>query len=154
MSWSSVTLLRSWPDRANMISRFSISVARDSFTRRMRPSRSAASGSRICASKEARASAGFLRCQCQRNPHIREHKNPYIPAVYISGQLPPLTCQGDRLFTSADHPAPTLSSYHLHRGAAGVGPDALCESMNRLRWSTALHIQNRLTSSKSASDIF
>lgn len=56
-SCSSVTLARSWPDLANMIKRFSTSVARDSLTIRMRPSRSAASGWRIWERIEARASA-------------------------------------------------------------------------------------------------
>ena len=56
-SWSSVTLALSWPDFANMISRFSTSVARDSLTRRIRPSRSAASGSSICERIALRASA-------------------------------------------------------------------------------------------------
>jgi hypothetical protein len=40
-----------------MIKRLSTSVARDAFTRRMRPSRSAASGVKICERIEARASA-------------------------------------------------------------------------------------------------
>jgi hypothetical protein len=56
-SWSSVTFCRNWPVCASMISRFSISVARDSFTSRMRPRRSAASGSRIWLRIVARRSA-------------------------------------------------------------------------------------------------
>lgn len=44
---SSVTFARIWPVRANMINLFSTSVARDSFTSRIRPSRSKASGKRI-----------------------------------------------------------------------------------------------------------
>lgn len=47
LSCSSVTFCRSWPVRASMTSRFSISVARDSFTIRILSRRSAASGCRI-----------------------------------------------------------------------------------------------------------
>lgn len=47
LSCASVTFCRSWPDCASVMSRFSISVARCSLTRRMRPRRSAASGWRI-----------------------------------------------------------------------------------------------------------
>lgn len=64
LSWPSVTLARSCPDRASMIKRFSISVARDSFTSRIRPSRSAASGWSIWTRMEARASAGVI---CNRD---------------------------------------------------------------------------------------
>ena len=54
---SSVIFDLSWPDLASIINRFSISVARDSLTRRMRPRRSAASGVRIWERIELRASA-------------------------------------------------------------------------------------------------
>lgn len=56
-----MTLARSWPVRASVISRFSTSVARDSLTSRMRPSRSAASGCRIWFRMLCRASASCLR---------------------------------------------------------------------------------------------
>lgn len=58
----SVIFCRTWPDRASMINRFSTSVARDSFTSLIRPSRSAASGVRICDRTESRAAAS--RCLC------------------------------------------------------------------------------------------
>lgn len=62
-SCSSVTLLRSCPERASVINLFSTSVARDSLTRRILPSRSDASGSSIWESMEARASAeGMDQC--------------------------------------------------------------------------------------------
>lgn len=54
---SSDTFPGSWPVFAKVIRRFSTFVARDSLTSLMRPRRSAASGVRICASSEARASA-------------------------------------------------------------------------------------------------
>ena len=60
-SWSSVTLLCSRPDLAIRINLFSTSIARDSFTKRTRPRRSAASGERIWARMEVRASA--YHCQ-------------------------------------------------------------------------------------------
>lgn len=56
----SVTFDRNCPLRANMISLFSTSCARDSLTRRIRPRRSAASGSRIWLRMLWRASAGWL----------------------------------------------------------------------------------------------
>ena len=56
-SCSSVTFCLSCPDLASIIRRFSISVALDSLTRRIRPSRSAASGRRICDRMVCRASA-------------------------------------------------------------------------------------------------
>lgn len=65
LSCSSVTFCRSCPDRASMISRFSTSVARDSLTRRMRPSRSAASGWRIWLRIDCRASAVEWVGSCQ-----------------------------------------------------------------------------------------
>jgi hypothetical protein len=64
MSFSCVsdTLPRSWPVRANMISLLSTSSARGALTSRIRPSLSAAAGSRICESMDARTSASrFLR---------------------------------------------------------------------------------------------
>jgi hypothetical protein len=57
LSCASVTRSRSWPDRASVMSRVSTSVARAALTSRMRPRRSAASGVRIWARREARASA-------------------------------------------------------------------------------------------------
>lgn len=65
LSSDSVTFCRSWPVRASVMSRFSMSVARDSLTSRMRPSRSAASGWRIWLRMDWRASAvirGRRRC--------------------------------------------------------------------------------------------
>lgn len=56
-NWSSVTFCRNCPVCASMINRFSISIARDSLTSRMRPSRSAAAGSRIWLRIVARRSA-------------------------------------------------------------------------------------------------
>ena len=56
-SCASVIRLRSCPLRASVTSLFSTSSALDALTRRIRPSRSAASGSRICESMELRASA-------------------------------------------------------------------------------------------------
>ena len=67
LSCASFTGPRSCPLRANVMSRFSTSSAREAFTSRMRPMRSAAAGSRICASIEARASVS--RClgeRCQK----------------------------------------------------------------------------------------
>jgi hypothetical protein len=54
---SSVTLALNCPLLAKVINRFSTSWARDSLTSRMRPSRSAASGSRIWERMDLRASA-------------------------------------------------------------------------------------------------
>jgi hypothetical protein len=56
-SWSSLTFCRICPVRASIMSLFSMSVARLSLTRRIRPRRSAASGVRICERIEARWSA-------------------------------------------------------------------------------------------------
>lgn len=57
LSCSSVTFCRSCPVRASVMSRFSMSVARDSLTSLMRPRRSAASGRRIWLRTVWRASA-------------------------------------------------------------------------------------------------
>ena len=65
LSCSSVTFARSWPDCASAISRFSISAARSSLTRRMRPRRSAASGCRIWLRMLWRASSCCLCPFCQ-----------------------------------------------------------------------------------------
>lgn len=46
-----------------MISLFSTSSAREALTRRIRPKRSAAAGSRICCSREARTSAAVAQSQ-------------------------------------------------------------------------------------------
>lgn len=64
LSWASVTFWRSWPVRASVMSRFSISAARDALTSRMRPSRSAASGCRIWLRIDWRASAVRVRYYC------------------------------------------------------------------------------------------
>lgn len=58
LSCSSVTFWRICPVWASMMSLFSTSMARDSLTRRIRPSRSAASGSRIWFRIAERRSAG------------------------------------------------------------------------------------------------
>lgn len=60
LSCASLTFCRNCPLRASMIRRLSTSSARDALTRRMRPMRSAASGSRICERMDARASASRL----------------------------------------------------------------------------------------------
>jgi hypothetical protein len=60
LSCSSLTFCRICPVRASIIRRFSMSVARDSFTRRIRPRRSAASGVRIWERMEERWSAGVV----------------------------------------------------------------------------------------------
>jgi hypothetical protein len=57
LSCSSVTFARSCPVRASVMRRFSMSVARDSLTRRMRPRRSRAGGVRIWCRSEVRWAA-------------------------------------------------------------------------------------------------
>jgi len=62
---SSVTFWRSCPDCASIMSRFSTSVALDSFTSLIRPRRSAAEGSRIWFRMDCRASASCSLSECQ-----------------------------------------------------------------------------------------
>lgn len=106
-NWSSVTFCRSWPDCASIIRRFSMSIARDSLTRRMRFSRSTASGSRIWFTIAARRSAvGFLCGQlscpiwlpvpstCARTyPPFVYRNTPLAPHTHhtLSGTCPSLT---------------------------------------------------------------
>jgi hypothetical protein len=90
-SWSSVTFCCNCPDLASMMSRFSTSVARDSFTIRIRPSRSAASGSRIWARIVERASdscflpvlpqhAANVRTRCLCPPSLLFFATSIVPA--------------------------------------------------------------------------
>lgn len=86
LSWSSVTFWRSWPERASMMSLFSMSVARDSLTRRMRPSLSAASGRRICESIDCLASFSFLL------PLTSVYLYMYVGAGYLWSSSPAPCC--------------------------------------------------------------
>lgn len=83
-SCSSVTLLLSCPDFASMINLFSTSVARDSLTRRIRPRRSAASGSSIWDRMAARASAAEYQSQDVIRYWGREAYNPVSYTHVIS----------------------------------------------------------------------
>jgi hypothetical protein len=85
LSCSSVTFCRSCPVCASMMSRFSISVARCSLTSRMRPSRSAASGSRIWFRIDLRASAVVLSaCQHCWSMGTVGVDGKYLLVVYCS----------------------------------------------------------------------
>ena len=86
-SWSSDTFCRSWPLRASMMSRFSTSLARASLTIRMRPRRSAASGSRIWLRIDLRASAVKVSRQSESS-----FSSLNLPPSCHSTPCPPSTC--------------------------------------------------------------
>lgn len=159
LSCSSVTLARSCPDLANMIKRFSTSVARDSLTIRMRPRRSAASGWRIWERIEARASAATSQCcnggeevtvvrQCTPSCCLYHHIRK---ALARSVQQPSLT--------SVVHPDRQLQVLRQRRPVAAaaavvaVAPTGLFLSGSEVSSSAGRYLYSRRTSSRSASDI-
>lgn len=116
-----------------MIILFSTSSARDALTKRMRPSRSAAPGSRICASIDERASAS--RC-LERSQE-----------AYRKGLLAVLTAS-----------LPVLLALHLALhpvGSAVIAADAHVESAPfcQRSYRMAAWISRSHTSSRSASDM-
>ncbi len=154
-SCSSVTLDLSCPDLANMINRFSTSVARDSFTSRIRPRRSAASGSKICERMEFRASAMGEMSELAVKPGLVEWKITYILAACMQSLAEKLATRKDgaAILTSAVLLV-LLRPLQLPRFAAEAALNALFWSWQG--WVRVWYMGRRSwnpTSSKSASDM-
>lgn len=157
LSWSSVTLARSCPDLANMIKRFSTSVARDSLTIRMRPRRSAASGWRIWERIEARASAA--RSQCYNGGEEVTVVRQCTPSCCLYQHIKRALARSvqQHSLTSAVHPDRQLQVLRQRRpvgvAVVAVAPTGLFLSGSEVSSSAGRYLYSRRTSSRSASDI-